>query len=160
MPTTPWFPNEHNVHLLLPAPLQECVRIITPLAHILIGHLEVCYRIKLTEFSTLGQSEFGGAGPGATHSSLSLSHSPRVRWVILVSSAACCYGGYCGCLTCWVLDCGCDCGLLPVCRHCCPVRPVLPYICLLWVGMQSLHLCPLPPHLPQLSCLRCAHCAM
>ena len=78
IPTPPWLSNKYNVYLPLLTPLQECVRVITPFAHVLVGHLEVSYHIELTDFSTLGQSEFGGAGPGATHSIPSLSQSPPV----------------------------------------------------------------------------------
>ena len=92
-PTPLWLPNKYNVYLPLSTPLQECVRVITPFAHMLVGHLEVSYPIELTDFSTLGQSDSGGAGPGATNSSSSLPHSPPVGWVMLVSSAVCCCGG-------------------------------------------------------------------
>ena len=78
IPTSLWFPNKRNIYLLLPTPLPECVRVVTSLAHILVGHLEVSNHIELTDFSTLGQSDSGGAGPGATHSSPSLSQSPPV----------------------------------------------------------------------------------
>ena len=66
------------MYLPLPTPLQKCVRIVTLFTHILVGQLEVSYHIELAEFSTLGQFDPGGAGPSATHSSLSLSHSPPV----------------------------------------------------------------------------------
>ena len=79
---------------------------------------------------------------------------------MFVSLIGGCCGPCCTCSTCCTCDYGCDCGLLPVCRHCRPVRPVLPYICPLRVGTQSLDLCPLPPHLSQLSCLRSGQCAM
>ena len=78
VPTSPWFSYKYYIHLPLPTPLQECVRVVIPCAHILVGQLEVSYHIELADFSTLGQSEFGGAGPGATHSIASLSQSPPV----------------------------------------------------------------------------------
>ena len=72
-----WFSYKYYVHLLFPTPLQECVCVVAPLAHILVGHLEVSYHSESTNRSA-PQSVIGSAGVGATHSIPSLFHSAPV----------------------------------------------------------------------------------